>query len=165
MQWVRFTWSINLLLYFKWSTNRLYTFNDLFYLSKWPSSQIMVPYDCNDVMNTLIKSAFGKTGIGKNNFRRFFYWHNPLNRNGTLRSEISFLSALGVLPSSISLISRLKWLRILIQCQCYAAPSNLKWLVEDTRFFLNRNKQTAKIVFPINIWIPWNPVAIKNIAP
>lgn len=51
------------------------------------------------------------------------------------------------------------------KCQYHAAASNPKWWYEEKWFFIERIKQINKKIVPINTWIPWNPVAIKNVDP
>jgi len=51
------------------------------------------------------------------------------------------------------------------KCQYQAAASNPKWCEAENWNVRCRSKQTNKKVVPIITWIPWNPVAIKNVAP
>jgi len=51
------------------------------------------------------------------------------------------------------------------KCQYQAAASKPKWWLDEKWKFKWRNQQTNKNVVPINTWIPWNPVAIKNEDP
>ena len=51
------------------------------------------------------------------------------------------------------------------KCQYHAAASNPKWWLFEKWINIFRKKQINKNVVPINTWIPWNPVAKKNVDP
>lgn len=51
------------------------------------------------------------------------------------------------------------------KCQYQAAASNPKWWNLEKWNIKWRIKQINRNVVPINTWIPWNPVAIKNVDP
>jgi len=51
------------------------------------------------------------------------------------------------------------------KCQYQAAHSNPTIWFEELIMFLKRIIEIKRNVDPIRKWIPWNPVAIKNVAP
>jgi len=51
------------------------------------------------------------------------------------------------------------------KCQYQAAHSNPTMWFEELTMFLNRSIEISKKVEPISTWIPWKPVAIKNVEP